>query len=353
MGGRAVFCSRFLVFSERREGRGNGGGRAGGRAGEGRGKGGGRAGEGRGKGGREGLGHPQGARVRVRDGSDHTEAGGRRCARGFPQKADSSKRLRDCCFRRRRVSFGRPGAARLSVERLPCSIQRRSRRLKVRLTNRFEFAARLDPESCREGAKVSSLPFSVRLDGNIQDVRRTRNIDWDGRTVYLEEKKSGFRMGVKIENVDRGLVVINFDHLGGSTTYLRGGKGFGDRCDFLVLEETDSEYAGYLIELENQVPANHAISQLRWSAPYLRYILEVFLEDSLMEFPEKKLNVRFFMVGTRLSGLVNKGGMKRQSARMFERWEVSTRLDMYYRVYTAGHRFEFSEFKEVSQSKYS
>lgn len=200
---------------------------------------------------------------------------------------------------------------------------------------------------------MSSLLFSGWLDENIQEVRKTKNIRWDGRTVFLEEKKGAYRMSVKIENVDRGLVVINFDHLGGSTTYLRGGKGFGDRCDILVLEETDNEYVAYLIELENQVPANHAMSQLRWSAPYLKYILEVFLEDSLMEFPEKKLNVKFFMVGTRLSGLVNKGGMKRQSARMFDKWEVSTRLDMYYRVYTAGHRFEFREFKEVSQSEYS
>lgn len=198
--------------------------------------------------------------------------------------------------------------------------------------------------------KLNSLLFSRWLDENIQEERKTRNIRWDGRAVYLEEKKTDFSMLVKIENVDRGLVVVNFDNLGGSTTYLRGGKGFGDRCDFLVLEETDDEYVAYLIELENQVPANHAISQLRWSAPYLRYILEVYLEHSLMECPEKELNVKFFMVGTSYSSLVNKGGMKRQTARMFEKWDVGTRLDMYYRIYTEGHRFDFSEFKEVAHA---
>ena len=67
-----------------------------------------------------------------------------------------------------------------------------------------------------------------------------------------------------------------------------------------------------------------------------------------MECPEKELNVKFFMVGTSYSSLVNKGGMKRQTARMFEKWDVSTRLDMYYRIYTAGHRFDFSEFREIA-----
>ena len=196
---------------------------------------------------------------------------------------------------------------------------------------------------------MNSLLFSGWLDENIQEERKTKNIRWDGRAVFLEEKKTDYRMQVKIENVDRDLVVINFDHLGGSTTYLRGGKGFGDRCDFLVLEETNDEYVAYLIELENQVPTRHAVSQLRWSAPYLKYILEVFLEHSFMKCPEKELNVKFFMVGTSYSGLVNKGGMKRQTSRMFEKWDVSTRLKIYYRIYTAGHRFNFSEFREVNQ----
>ncbi len=68
-----------------------------------------------------------------------------------------------------------------------------------------------------------------------------------------------------------------------------------------------------------------------------------------MKCPEKELNVKFFMVGTSYSGLVNKGGMKRQTSRMFEKWDVSTRLKIYYRIYTAGHRFNFSEFREVNQ----
>ena len=38
---------------------------------------------------------------------------------------------------------------------------------------------------------MSSLLFSGRLDENIQEVRKTKNIGWDGRTVFLEEKKGG------------------------------------------------------------------------------------------------------------------------------------------------------------------
>ncbi len=205
----------------------------------------------------------------------------------------------------------------------------------------------------------TTLLFSDWLDENIQDERKTKNIRRNGSTVYLKEQKTEFSMNVKIENVDQGLSIINFEQMGKVTTYFKGRgkakgeerqKGFNNRCDFLVLEETDDEYIAYLIELKNKVPDQHAASQLRWSAPYLKYILEVYLEHSLMECPEKKLNVKFFMVGTNYSGLVNRGGMKRQTARIFEKWDVGTRLDMYYRIYTAGHRFEFSEFREVAHA---
>ena len=93
--------------------------------------------------------------------------------------------------------------------------------------------------------------------------------------VYLKEQKTGFSMNVKIENVDQGLSIINFEQMGKVTTYFKGRgkvkgeewkKGFNNRCDFLVLEETDDEYIAYLIELKNKVPDQHAASQLRWSA---------------------------------------------------------------------------------------
>ena len=193
----------------------------------------------------------------------------------------------------------------------------------------------------------TTLLFSDWLDKNVQEERKTKNIHWNGRTVFLEENKPDFSMSVRVDNVDRGLVVINFEQLGKTTTYLRGGEGFGDRCDFLVLEETDDEYIAYLIELENKVPARHAASQLRWSAPYLKYILEVFLEHSSMTCSEKKLNMKFFMIGNSYPAWLNRVGMKRQIVRKFEKLDISSRLDMYCSIF-AGQKFEFCEFREVT-----
>ena len=192
----------------------------------------------------------------------------------------------------------------------------------------------------------TTLLFSDWLDKNVQEERKTQNIHWNGRTVFLEENKPDFRMRVRVDNVDQGLVVINFEQLGKTTTYLRGERGFGDRCDFLVLEETDDEYIAYLIELENKVPERHGASQLRWSAPYLKYILEVFLEHSSMMCSQKKLNMKFFLIGNSYPGWLNRAGMKRQIVPKFEKLDISSRLNMYCSIY-ARHRFEFCEFREV------
>lgn len=193
----------------------------------------------------------------------------------------------------------------------------------------------------------TTLPFSDWLNENIKEERKTKNIRWSGRTVFLEEKTPTVSMSVKIDNVDQGLVVINFDQLGKTTTYLKGGKGFGDRCDFLILEETDDKYVAYLIELENTVPALHPLSQLRWSAPYLKYNLEVFLEHGLMMRSEKELSVKYFMIGNRHPNWLNRAGMKRGNIPKFQRLNISVRLEMYCSIY-AKDKFDFSEFREVT-----
>ena len=214
------------------------------------------------------------------------------------------------------------------------------------------------PESCWKATKVNNLsfpewldkttlPFSDWLCRNITEERKTKNIHWNGRTVTLEEKRDGFHMSVRIDNVDQGLVVINFEQMGRATTYLRGNKGFGDRCDFLVLEETDDEYIAYLIELENTVPERHPTSQLRWSAPYLKYNLEVFLEHSSIVSSEKELNMNIFMIGNRYPNWLNRSGMRRKPIQKFERLDVSSRLDMYCSIY-AAYGFDFSDFREVN-----
>ena len=193
----------------------------------------------------------------------------------------------------------------------------------------------------------TTLPFSDWLIDNIKEERKTKNIRWNGRTVFLEERTPTINMSVKIDNVDQGLVVINFDQMGNTTTYLKGERGFGDRCDFLILEETANKYVAYLIELENTVPEDHPLSQLRWSAPYLKYNLEVFLEHGLMKRPEKELKIKFFMIGNRHPNWLRRMGMKRETIPKFQRLDFSSRLEMYCSIY-AKDKFDFSEFREAT-----
>lgn len=66
---------------------------------------------------------------------------------------------------------------------------------------------------------MNSAPFLDWLDKNIQQGRKSKNIDRDGRTVTLKEEKVDFRMHVKIENASRRLIVVNFEQDGKATTY--------------------------------------------------------------------------------------------------------------------------------------
>ena len=207
----------------------------------------------------------------------------------------------------------------------------------------------MDNLSFPEWLDKTTLLFSEWLDENITEERKTKNIHWNGRTVFLEEIKTDFSMRVKIDNVDQGLVVINFEQLGKATTYLKGEKGFGERCDFLVLEETDDEYIAYLIELENTVPERHPTSQLRWSAPFLKYNLEVFLEHSSIVCSEKELKMKFFMIGNKYPRWLNRSGMRRQPVPKFEKLDINSRLEIYCSI-LATHRFEFREFREVARN---
>lgn len=190
---------------------------------------------------------------------------------------------------------------------------------------------------------MNSSPFLIWLDKNIQQGRKSRNIDRDGRTVTLKEEKDDFHMHVKIENASRRLVVVNFEQDGKATTYFEGGRGFGDRCDFLVLDETEDEYVAYLIELEAKVPSKHGASQLRWSAPYLKYILAVFLEDSRKTSEEKKLTLKYYQIGKEYQSWIKRKQMKREKGERFTKWDEYHMCDVYYCTYE-GHRIEFRDF---------
>lgn len=190
---------------------------------------------------------------------------------------------------------------------------------------------------------MNNSPLLIWLDNNIQPNRMSRNIDRDGQTVTLKEVKGDFSMKVRIENVERRLVIFNFEQGGKTTTYFKGDRGFGERCDFLILDETDDEYLAYLIELENTVPSSHGASQLRWSVPYLKYVLEVFLEDKLIPDGEKKLRIKFFQIGHEYQTWIKRSLMKRESNQRFVKWDGYDNFDIFYCAYK-GHKIEFCDF---------
>ena len=101
---------------------------------------------------------------------------------------------------------------------------------------------------------MNSLSFVAWLRENVRPDRKLTNIFRDGQTITLKEERESFYMEVKIDGVDRHLIVINFEQQGSGSTYLKGDLGFGDRCDFLILDETPKEYVAYLIELKSKVP---------------------------------------------------------------------------------------------------
>lgn len=192
---------------------------------------------------------------------------------------------------------------------------------------------------------MSRLSFSRWLGENIQEWRGSKYITRDGSKLILEEKENNFCMKVEIENTSPHLVVIKFDPGDNETTYFKRSGEFSRRCDFLVLEETSDEYIVYFIELKGKVPHEGGASQLRWSDPFLRYIMSVFLADSLRVKPDKSLRVKAFQIGKDYSQWANKGFMKRQQKRRFQICDSFSGPDFLYCTYQ-GHRLEFKDFRQ-------
>ena len=192
---------------------------------------------------------------------------------------------------------------------------------------------------------MNRLSFSDWLIENIQEWRKSRKINWDGQTLILEEVDDNVCMKVRIEKVSRDLAVFNFDQGVDVNSQLKRSQEFIQRCDFMALEETALEYIVYLIELKAKVPSKKGAAQLRWSAPFLEYILAVFLSDSLLEDPEKKLKIKHFQIGDDYVSWVKRMYMKRQNQQRFEWWYDFKGPDFLYCTYQ-GHRLEFSDFKQ-------
>ena len=124
----------------------------------------------------------------------------------------------------------------------------------------------------------------------------------DGRTITLRDSQSDVEF--KVENVPRSSVVVNLE-IGGRRQVFETDNGceYYDRCDYLILEESETEYIAVFIEIK--ATFNHyeswyesdekGKSQLRWSLPCLQYLLSVFETDFETRSRSKKIRAWYFL----------------------------------------------------------
>ena len=136
---------------------------------------------------------------------------------------------------------------------------------------------------------------------------------------------------------------MDFEQEGSGSPYFKDGEGFGQRCDFLIVDETPNEHLAYLIELKRKVPNKRGAEQLRWSGPFLRYIFSVFQEDTGVGEKGKGLRLRYFQLGNEYQAWVKKREMKRSQRRRFHKWDEYQGFDIFYSVSTG---LKFREFKQ-------
>ena len=189
---------------------------------------------------------------------------------------------------------------------------------------------------------MNSLSFVAWLRENVRPDRKLTNIFRDGQTITLKEERESFYMEVKIDGVDRHLIVINFEQQGSGSTYLKGDLGFGNRCDFLILDETPKEYVAYLIELKRKVPDKSGAEQLRWPVPFLKYIFSVFREDNYPKSDSKKLRLKYFQIGKDYQSWVKRQKMRRYKQGRFLKWNGYERFNI---LYCTSEGIKFKEFK--------
>ena len=124
----------------------------------------------------------------------------------------------------------------------------------------------------------------------------------DGRTFILKDTQSS--TAIRVENVPRSSVVVNLE-IGGRRQVFKTGNGceFYDRCDFLILEESETEYMAVFIEIKTTFQEYEAWyesdekgkSQLRWSLPCLQYLLSVYETDIETNIRIKTIRAWYFL----------------------------------------------------------
>ena len=149
------------------------------------------------------------------------------------------------------------------------------------------------------------MSFATWLGNHVMPSKLISEDEKDGQTISLRERDSNVNMTLRIENVPKTVVVVRFDD-GHRREIFESGKGyqFGYRCDYLILEESDTEYTAIFVELKKNFEdlENESWSekkgekQLRWSLPCLKYLLSVFETDTYSLSHDKKLTARYFLI---------------------------------------------------------
>lgn len=136
---------------------------------------------------------------------------------------------------------------------------------------------------------------------------------WNGRTVRLVEEGV---MEISVEDVPRGSFVVRFDkgiHGYGreNERLIKADKGLNInwRCDYLILEESNTKYTVTFIELKrslNDYDSHDEVDlkgeeQLLWSLSGLKHLLAIFETDMYTAPHDREIQVRYFLVANNKS----------------------------------------------------
>lgn len=125
------------------------------------------------------------------------------------------------------------------------------------------------------------------------------------RTFFLRETENDIRMTLQVQDVPPNAVVMRFDK-GERRPLFEPDRGFdfGKRCDFVILEESETEHTAVFIELktkfetvvEGEEREHRGEKQLRWSYPSLKYLLAVFETDKHKLRNDRSLTAIYYLV---------------------------------------------------------
>ncbi len=164
---------------------------------------------------------------------------------------------------------------------------------------------------------------------------------WSDRSVFLEEVDPNGRMEIKVDYVWRSTIVIDYDKEGQVGFFRkRGEESFDQRSDYLLLDELDDEYRATFIELKKNKERHESGGevQLRWSLPYLEYLIAVYKTDNYTTYKRKDLKVRYFRISSPPSK--RRGSPKTRTREHF----ISRHYQNIVVHYSTRDRFKFKDF---------